>query len=51
MAHLVQRLGNIIAKVRYKINQQMVGCSENLGRISKFEKLSFQMVTERNDAI
>jgi len=26
----------------------MIGCSENIERISKSERVSFQMVTERN---
>ena len=42
VAHLV--------KVRCKVHQQTIGCSENLGGISKSDKGSFQTVTERNSA-
>ena len=43
--------GNLIVKVRWKIHQQMIGCSGILGGISDSEKVSFPMVTEGNDAI
>ena len=45
--HLVQGLGNLIVEVRWKIHQQMIGCSWNLGGISESEKVSFQMVMEQ----
>jgi len=40
----------MIVKVEFKMCQ-MIGCSENLEMISKSEKVSFQMVMERNDAV
>ena len=51
MAHLVQELGKLIVQVQCKVQQQMIRWSEHLGNISKSEKVSFQMVTERNCAI
>ena len=44
-------VGQLIAQLRCKIHQQMFRCSQNLGGISKSEKVNFQMVTERNNAI
>ena len=41
----------IIVQVTCKVYQQMIRRDRNLGRISKSEKVSFQMVMERNDAI
>ena len=35
VTHLVQGLGNLITKVRCRIHQLMIGCSENIERISK----------------
>ena len=48
MAHLVQGLGKLIVQVQCKVHQQMIRWSGNLGRISRSEKVTFQMVTERN---
>ena len=48
MAPPVQGLVKLIVQVRCKVHQQMIRWKGNLGRISEPEKLSFQMVTERN---
>jgi len=39
--HLVQGLGKPILQLKYKVQQQMIRWSGNLGRISKSEKVSF----------
>ena len=52
VAHLVHLgLGKLIVQVQCKVHQQTTRWSGNLGRISESEKVSFQMVTERNYAI
>jgi len=54
VAHLVQRLGEFIVRVRRKIPQQMIGCGGNLGNsweISESETVRYRIVTERNYAI
>ena len=51
VAHPVQGLGKLTVKVQCKVHQQMIRWSENLGKISKSEKVSFQKVTERNYSI
>ena len=42
-AHAVAQL----VQVQCKVHQQMIIWSGNLGRLSKSEKVSFQMLTER----
>jgi len=51
VAHLVQGLGKLIVRIQCTVHQQMIRWSRNLGRISKCENGSFQMVTEINYAI
>ena len=51
VAQLVQGLDKLIFRVRCKVHQQMIKWSGNLGRISEHEKVSFQIVTERNYAV
>jgi len=54
VADIVLDLAKLIVKVQRKIHQQMIWCSEILGnlvRTSNSEKVSFQMLTERNYAI
>ena len=42
VVHLVHESGKLIVPVQCKVNQQMIRLSGNLGRISKFEKVSFK---------
>ncbi|KAK2161512.1 hypothetical protein LSH36_115g05062 [Paralvinella palmiformis] len=46
VAHLLQGLGNLIVEVQCKIHQQMIGCSGNLGGITKSEKLDVSIRKE-----
>ena len=42
---------NLIVQVQCRILQQMIGCNKNVGGISKSEKMSIEMMMERNYAI
>jgi len=48
---IVQDLVNFVVRVRCKIHRQLIIWIGNLGRISESDKVSFQMVMERNYTI
>ena len=46
VAYLVQGFGKLMDQVQCKFHQQVIRWSGNLGRISKSEKVGFEMLTE-----
>jgi len=51
VAHLVQGVGQTHSLGTMQSSSTMIKWKGNLGRISEFEKVSFQMVAEGNYAI
>jgi len=49
--NLKLKLGKLIVQVQYKVHRKIIKWNGNLGRISKSEKVSFQMVMERKYVI